>query len=185
MWKSAIGIVLVAVASAGCGGDGSVGGNMMGPSSASQASMMGGGPSTWIVGMSPAGGSSGVGTSGSIEIRFSAAMPAGSGFQVDLHLGDLSGSTVALACVAAADRTGLTCKPATPLQPGTRYVTHVGGGMTAGNGSCGSGSSMMGGLWIGAGGMSAATHGGMSWGSMGGWGDACGGYGMAFPFTTA
>ncbi len=188
MWKSAIGIgiALASVGAAGCGGGGSMGGSMMGPSSTSPASMMsGGGTGNSIVGMSPASESTGVATNAPIEIRFSGAMPAAIGFQVDLHVGDLSGPTVALACTASADRAALTCMPASSLQPGTRYMTHVGGGMTSGNGACGAGASMTGGQWIGPGGISAAMHGGMSWGDMGGWFDACGGYGMAFPFTTA
>lgn len=194
MRKLGVGIVIavVATASSGCTSDGS----MMGPSSTGQTSMMPGGyAGIAMVGVSPAGGASGVASNGSIEIRFSAAMPAAMAFQVDLHLGDLSGPTVAMTCVPSADRTRLTCSPATALQAGTRYVTHVGGG-TAGSLGCGSSpstmmggqynsSTMMGGQWVGGGGMSTSTHGSMSWGAMGGWADGCGGYGMAFPFTTA
>lgn len=187
MWKFVIVIAGVAAASSGCSGDGSMAGGMMGPSSTGQTTMMtGGNAGISMVGVSPAGGSSGVASNGPIEVRFSGPMPAAMGFQVDLHLGDLSGPTVALACVASADRTRLTCSPATALQAATRYVTHVGGGMAPGSLGCGSNpSTMMGGQWVGGGGMSTSTHGGMSWAGMGGWIDGCGGYGMAFPFTTA
>lgn len=183
MWRFVI-VVVIGVVAAACG-DGSMGGSMMGSPTGQTTMMTGSIAGVSMVAISPAAGSGGVSPAAPIEIRFSGAMPSAMGFQVDLHVGDLSGPTVALACARSGDRTRLTCTPATPLQAGTRYVTHVGGGMTFGSSACGSLPSMMGGQWVGGGGLSTSTHGGMSWAGMAGWIDGCGGYGMAFPFTTA
>jgi hypothetical protein len=106
---------------------------------------------------------------------------------VDLHMGDLSGRTVPMTYAWSGERTTLVCSPSSPLEPGTQYVIHIGGGMVDADGEPidmdehGPG---FGGQWI-QGGMMGAGHAGMSWGMMGaGWqhGSA---YGMAFTFTTA
>ena len=180
-------VVIAAVAAAGswgCNGDGSMAGaGMMGASAAGE-SMMNGPAGGSMTAVSPAPGTQGVSVGASIDIQFTAAMPSSMPIQVDLHMGDLSGPVVPMSCSPSGSRTRLTCRPLEPLRPGTTYVTHVGAGMFPGGSACGSVPSMMGGQWVG-GGMMSPTHGGMNWNGMGTWADACGGYGMAFPFTTA
>lgn len=162
------------------------GGGLLG---ASGTGMMGAVPGSMsMVAVSPVGGAQGVPTGASIDIQFAGFMPASVPGQVDLHVGDLSGPVVPISCLASASGTRLTCTPLDPLRRGTTYVTHLGGGTGLG-GYCGSMSSMMGGLWMGGlwvgGGSMTGTHGGMGWSGMGSWADGCGGYGVAFPFTTS
>jgi hypothetical protein len=174
-----------AAGSWGCGDGSMEAGGVVGASPAGQGMMANGSAGVSLVGMAPAAGMQGVPVDTPLEVRFSAPMPSSMEVQMDLHLGDLSGPAVALGCVPSTDRTRLTCTPGTALRPGTTYVTHMGGGMGVGGYACGSDTSMMGGKWVMGGGMMTPTHGGMSWNGMGSWADGCGGYGMAFPFTTA
>jgi hypothetical protein len=113
-------VVLVAgLAASGCGGDGHDP-MMMGPSR--------GGPQGhgWtIMSVTPAGGSTGVPLSAPIVVRFGGAMAMG--HYVDLHLADLTGPTVPLACDWSRDRVTVACMPNEPLRPRTTYVIHVGG----------------------------------------------------------
>jgi hypothetical protein len=127
-----------------------------------------------------------VGTS--LEFHWGTAMGAGMEQFVDLHRGDLSGSVVPMSCVWSGGQTTLVCTPSSPLQPGTQYRVHVGGGMVDVNGQLidmnmyGPG---FGGQWI-QGGMMGAGHAGTAWGMVGGgWRQSNGAYGMAFTFTTA
>lgn len=141
-----------------------------------------------FISVSPAGGATGMAVGSPITLRFSGAMGAGMEQYVDLHLGDLSGAEVAMSFAWSADRTLLTCTPASALASRTTYAIHLGGGMMSAGGiavdytTYGPG---MGGQWI-MGGMMTGTHGGMGWGMMGsGWRNANGSYGMVFTFTTA
>jgi hypothetical protein len=106
---------------------------------------------------------------------------------VDLHMGDLSGPLVPMGCAWSANQTTLVCTPLSPLQPGTRYTIHVGGGMVDANGQVidmDTYGPALGGQWV-QGGMMGAGHGGTAWGMMGaGWHHSNGAYGMAFTFTT-
>jgi hypothetical protein len=123
-----------------------------------------------------------------LEFHWGTAMGAGMEQFVDLHMGDLSGSVVPMSCAWSGDQTTLVCTPSSPLQPGTQYTVHLGGGMVDVNGQLidmdmyGLG---FGGQWI-QGGMMGTGHGGTAWGMMGGgWRHSNGAYGMAFTFTTA
>ncbi len=138
--------------------------------------------------VSPEGGASGVAVDSPITLRFSGTMGTGMERYLDLHVGDLSGPTVAMGCSWSADRTLLTCLPTSPLAPHTTYAVHLGGGMTSANGSpldYTTNGPRMGGRWI-MGGMMSGSHAGAGWGTMGGgWRNANGSYGMVFTFTTA
>ncbi len=120
-------------------------------------------------------------------LRFGGAMAAGMERYVDLHLHDLSGPVVPMACAWSPDGTVLTCTPASPLAAHTTYAIHMGGGLMSRAGSVidYSPALAMGGRWI-MGGMMTGSHGGMGWGMMtGDWRNANGSYGMVFTFTTA
>ena len=166
-----------------CGG----GNDTMGPGMGGSG---GGGASAGVAFMSvsPAAGATGVAVGSPIVFRFSGAMGAGMEQYVDLHVGDLSGAELAMGCSLSADRTQLSCTPASPLVPHTTYAIHLGGGTMSARGTLvayttyGPGA---GGQWI-MGGMMTGTHGGMAWGMMGsGWRNPNGSYGMFFTFTTA
>lgn len=138
--------------------------------------------------VSPAGGEVSVAVGSPITFRFNGAMGGGMEQYVDLHMGDLSGPVVAMTRAWSADRTVLTCTPASPLASRTTYAIHLGGGMMSAGGVAVDYTTYgpaMGGQWI-MGGMMTGTHGGMGWGMMGsGWRNANGSYGMVFTFTTA
>ncbi len=185
-WLCAWAVVFAAALEGACGGSGSMGPMAGGPGGGSGG---GGLPPAGaaFMAVSPPEGASAVATSSPLVFHFSAAMAEGMEKYVDLHHGDLSGSTVPLACAWSEGRTVLTCAPAAPLAPRTTYAIHLGGGMTSAaalpidytNGLA------MGGRWI-MGGMMSGTHAGMGWGMMGsGWRNANGSYGMVFTFTTA
>jgi hypothetical protein len=106
---------------------------------------------------------------------------------LDLHLGGIGGSVVPMACAWSPDRTTLTCSPGSPLQPGTTYTIHLGGGMRDQ-----SGHHMDLDPWIGMGGqwvtsdMMGGMHNGQPVGMMGsGWRHGPDHYGMTFTFTTS
>jgi hypothetical protein len=168
-----------ALASAGCGGDGT----MMGPGGPDGRPM----GTAAFLSIRPEGGAVGVSVGAAIELQWGAAMAAGMEQYVDLHRGDLSGPVVPMSCAWSGDRTTLVCTPSSPLQPGTQYVVHVGGGMVDSNGELidmDEHSPAFGGEWI-QGGMIGVGHAGMPWSMMGGgWQHGNGVYGMAFAFTT-
>jgi len=181
-WIGGLAALLAAALGVACGG----GSNMTGAGMDGS----GGGASAGaaFMSVSPAGGATGMAAGSPITFRFSGAMGTGMEQYVDLHMGDLSGAEVAMSCAWSADRTLLTCTPASPLASHTTYAIHLGGGMMSAGGMAvdyttyGPG---MGGQWI-MGGMMTGTHGGMGWGMMGnGWRNANGSYGMVFTFTTA
>jgi len=137
--------------------------------------------------VSPGGGAMGVPVATTLELHWGIAMSAGMEQFVDLHMGDLVGPPVPMSCTWSGDQTTLVCTPSSPLQPGTQYTVHVGGGMTGAGGQAidldqhGPG---FGGQWI-QGGMMGTGHGGSAWGMMGaGWRHSNGAFGMAFTFTT-
>jgi len=166
---------LAAVVAGACGG----GTNTMGPDPVAGV--------VALMAVSPAAGATGVSVGSPITFRFSGAMGTGMEQYMDLHMGDLSGTAMPMTCAWSADRTLVTCTPASPLASGRMYAIHLGGGMTSASGAtvdCTTGLSM-GGQWI-MGGMMTGTHGGMGWGMMSnGWRNANGSYGMVFSFTTA
>jgi hypothetical protein len=134
------------------------------------------------------GGATGVPVGTPLELHWGVAMGAGMEQYVDLHMGSLAGPVTPMMCAWPADGTTLGCTPLSPLQPGTQYFVHVGGGMVNVNGVV---VDMMqygpgyGGQWIQGGMMGFGGHAGMDWGAMGGaWRHSNGAYGMAFTFTT-
>ena len=168
-----------AVVAAGCGSESNMMSGPDGPGGAASAAFMS---------MTPGGGAMGVPVGTPLEFRWGTAMGAGMEQFVDLHMGDLSGSVVPMNCVWSGDRRTLVCMPTSPLEAGTQYMVHVGGGMVDANGQF-VGMDMygpgFGGQWI-QGGMMGPGHAGMGWGMMGaGWRHSNGAYGMAFTFTTA
>lgn len=151
---------------------------------------------TRLLTISPQGGATGVARDGRLTVVFDGAMMAGMEQYVDLHRGDVTGPTHPIACTWSADRTQLTCTPATPLDPGTGYTVHVGGGLRNADGNqILMDPTLHGGSWIHGtapeGGMMGAgmnhwgDHAGHSWETMGsGWQDANGSYGISCPFVT-
>ncbi len=163
----------------GCGsGDASL---MMGPSGAGSQT------GASFMSVAPQGGTMGVSGSTSMVFRFGAAMGIGMEQFVDLHMGNLAGTTMPMNCGWSSDRTTLTCTPQGPLSPRSTYVLHLGGGMMTQSGQAldyAQYGPMMGGQWI-AGGMMGGSHAGGPWTMMGTtWHNANGSYGMAFSFTT-
>lgn len=143
---------------------------------------------TSLVAVSPAPGTTGVDPSGTITMTFSGAMLTSMMQYVDLHQGTIAGPVVPMTCSWSNDNTTLTCQPNQPLQPGTSYVLHMGGGMMNANGDPVDVEHH--GMTIGgqpvSGGMMGGMHGGQGTGMMGsGWMDPDGHYGMEFTFTTA
>jgi len=67
-------------------------------------------------------------------MNFGAAMQTSMMQYVDLHQGTIAGSVVPMICSWSSDATTLTCQPNQPLQHGTSYVLHRGGGMMNANG---------------------------------------------------
>lgn len=139
--------------------------------------------------VSPAAAATGVAVQTTVSVRFSGPMQDGMEQYVDLHHGDIAGSVVPMTCAWSDNRATLTCTPATPLESGSAYTLHLGGGMMDAshqrlnmerNGMDLGGqvvtSAMMGG-----------THAGAPTGMMGsGWQHMGDGHlGIAFTFTTA
>jgi len=141
-----------------------------------------------LLSVSPRGGETGVGTGPSIHLAFGAPMAPGMERYVDLHLGDLDGPTLAMSCSWSIDRTRLDCDPDEPLHPNTTYWVHLGGGMSAMSGQpvdLDAFGPSYGGRSV-SGALTRGHHAGQPWGEMASpWHHAGGGYGIAFPFTTA
>ncbi len=143
---------------------------------------------TSLVGVSPAPGTMGVDPSATMTMTFSAAMQTSMIQYVDLHQGTIAGPVAPMTCNWSSGNTILTCQPNQPLQHGTSYVLHMGGGMMDANGH--SVDVEHHGMTIGgqpiSGGMMGGMHGGQGTGMMGGgWMDPDGHYGMEFTFTIA
>jgi hypothetical protein len=153
-------------------------------------------PATRLVTISPQGQATGVDPGRTLMLEFDGAMMPGMEQYVDLHRGDVTSSTHPIACAWSVDRTLLTCTPATPLDPGTTYTLHLGGGVRSSNGTPiqmdptqHMGSWIHGGASGGMMGGGGMTHGddqaGQAWGMMGsGWQHANGTYGIVCPFQT-
>lgn len=178
-------IALLATApliTAGCSPDGHDAMGPMGPSDFMGA------PGNSFLSTSPRGGEVGVAPSSNITIGFGAEMGVGMEQYVDLHRGDLGGPRIPMTCDWSGDRTTLTCTPREPLESGTTYWLHLGGGMMTTAGTpvdFDTHGPAFGGQWI-QGGMMGGSHAGQPWGAMGaGWQHGNGTYGMAFAFTTA
>ncbi len=159
------------------------------------------GEETALLSVVPPGGASGVDPNGPLVIEFSHPMMQGMEEFADVHEGDVEGPLVEGAWSWNDTFTTLTFTPAAPLKNQTRYVIHIGGGMTDGNGrhiNYGTHGTGMGGQWMtqqmhqgglhGYGGGMGGGGGGMGGGiGMGaGWTHPMNGsYGMIFTFTTA
>ena len=138
--------------------------------------------------VSPTPGATGVDPATVMTMHFSAAMQTSMMQYVDLHQGTIVGSVVPMTCSWSSDAMTLTCQPNQPLQPGTSYVLHMGGGMMDANGHSVDVEhhGMTNGGQPVSGGMMGGMHGGQGTGMMGGgWMDPDGHYGMEFTFTTA
>jgi Bacterial Ig-like domain len=167
-------------------------------SSANAPTPTGPAASAQVIGVSPAGGSTGVDPNAAIVIGFSHAMPMADDMYATLHQDSLTGPLVTGTASWSADSTTLTFRPAAPLRSMTTYVLHLGGAMhdEAGNvvdlSRCGqwggraATSGMMGG-GIGGGMMGGGSGAGAGNGEMGpGWQTpGASTYGMVFTFTTA
>ena len=131
---------------------------------------------------------------GPIEVRFDHPMISGTEGYALLHLGDVTGPAVAGTWGLSPGRTALTFTPDSPLQRGTRYTNHLGGGMIDEGGrpiDWETHAPHMGGQWatetmLGSGmGPGMGMGGAVGAGHMGtGWTHANGSYGMTFTFTT-
>lgn len=147
---------------------------------------------TTLVSVAPVGGATSVDPGGSIVMTFSHGMGSGMELYASLHEGDVTGPTVPCVMTWSSDRTTLTFTPVAPLQSGTAYTLHVGGGMkdADGNPIDMTAYGMMGGQWASGsmmnGGGMMGGGGPMSGQEMGpGWMGSNGMYGMVFHFTTA
>lgn len=147
MWVSVgLGLVLAA-----CGGSGSGSGSgMMGPSTmgVGAGTMPANAAAAMLESISPGAGATGVPTTMSAVLRFSAPMAVGMEHYVDLHRSDLSGPVVPMSCALSADRASITCSPAASLALRTSYTLHVGAGMLDASGRPVDMSNGMGGQWI-------------------------------------
>jgi len=149
------------------------------------------GPSgeTVLESVTPTVGATGVDPASPIAVRFSGPMANGMEQYVDLHQGGIGGPVVPMSCALSSDRSEVTCVPNQPLQEGSTYAIHAGGGMMDANGrpveveqhGMGMGGQLVTGQGMGG------MHNGQPAGMMGpGWvnsGD--GSLGMAFSFQTA
>ncbi|HET7038577.1 MAG TPA: Ig-like domain-containing protein [Gemmatimonadales bacterium] len=142
--------------------------------------MMGG--STIVSSIIPSGGATDVDPSSPVTVMFSGPMQAGMEAYMALHLGAVAGPAVPGAWAWSDGLTRLTFTPADPLEAGTMYVLHMGGGMMDADGDmldfghCGD---AHGGQWA-TGGMMGGNGGMMG----SGWQHTNGSYGMVFSFTT-
>ena len=176
--------VAATMVAAGCGSD----------TSAPDGSTV---PSTAVLSVVPEGGTTEVDPNGPFSFTFNGAMMPGMERYVDLHRGDVTGPVHPISCAWSHDRATLTCTPATPLDPATWYMLHLGGGVRGSNGTpvhmdpgtCGC-------AWVepprqrdgrgpGEGHMWGENHGGEPWPMMDfGWRHSNGAYGMVIPFRT-
>lgn len=156
---------------------------------------------TALLSVIPQGGATGVDPTGPLVIEFSHPMMPGMEEFADVHEGDVEGPLVEGSWSWNDAFTTLTFTPTAHLKSQTRYVIHVGGGMTDQNGqhiNYGTHGTGMGGQWMtqqmhqgGQHGYGGGHQGGMG-GGMGGTGmgegwthPTNGSYGMIFVFTTA
>jgi hypothetical protein len=139
--------------------------------------------------VAPQGGSVDISVGTSVLVTFNQAIGIGMEAYAALHEGSLTGPEVEGTWSLSPDRTVLTFYPTDALKTATRYVIHLGGGMTDDHGNHvnlsqhGHG---LGGEWA----MGSMMTGSMGQGNthmMGsGWAHpANGSYGMTFSFTTA
>jgi hypothetical protein len=177
-------VVMATLLAAGCGSDGTA-------PAETQTQV-----ATSVLSVNPLGGATDVDPNAQISIRFDGAMMAGTEQYVDLHRGEITGPTHPIACGWSVEYTSLTCRPASPLDRGTWYTLHLGGGMMGSNGApIHMDPSTWHGGWTEPGTrmgprrmgepMRTDTHAGDSWGMMGpGWRNGNGTYGMVFQFQT-
>jgi hypothetical protein len=151
---------------------------------------------TDVLSVSPQGGATNVDPNGPFSFQFNGAMMPGMEQYVDLHRGEVTGPIHPISCAWSPDYTTLTCTPTPPLDSGTWYTLHVGGGMMGADGVpihmdpdtwmggwAQEGTPMGPGMMDGS--MMGLTHAGDPWTMMGpGWQNANGTYGMVFPFQT-
>lgn len=144
---------------------------------------------TVLQSVTPTGGATSVDPGTPITVRFSGPMADGMQQYVDLHQGGIAGPVTPMTCTLSSDRSEVACVPNQPLQHGSTYTIHVGGGMIDADGrpveveqhGMGMGGQLVPGQGMGG------MHDGQPGGMMGpGWvhsGD--GTLGMAFSFQTA
>jgi hypothetical protein len=149
------------------------------------AQSMGVEPEAQLAAVYPPGGSVDVSVDGTITVAFTHPMMAGMEAYLALQEGDVTGPLVPGTWTWSQDRTSSTFAPSVPLQPGTVYTIHVGGGLRTDMGQP-VGFEMygmqMGGQWA----TGNMMQGGMGPSMMGpGWLHGDGTFGMVFTFMTA
>lgn len=143
-----------------------------------------------LVDVSPTGGSTRVGLDGAVTLEFDHAMEPGMSSYADVHEGDLAGPEVSGAWGWLDGHAVLRFTPSGGFERATRYVVHVGGGMTDADGrmvDLESHGEEMGGEWATdpmmggetGGHMDPADHMGGAWEH-----PSNGSHGMVFTFTT-
>lgn len=143
-----------------------------------------------LVDVSPTGGSTGVGLDESVMLEFDHAMDPSMSSYADVHEGDISGVEVPGTWGWLEGHTVLRFTPSGGFEPATRYVVHVGGGMTDADGhmvDLESHGDEMGGEWAtdpmmggeNGGHMDPGDHMGEAWDH-----PSNGSHGMIFTFTT-
>lgn len=150
---------------------------------------------TALLSVQPSAGSVGVSVGTQVVVTFDHGIADGMEEYVDLHQDSLAGPVVDGVWALSTDHTMLTFTPASPLEPATTYVIHIGGGMMDEDGDhvdLEMHGMDMGGAWatesMMTGGMGGMMGGQSGMGShMGtGWESPTGGtFGMVFTFTTA
>ena len=146
---------------------------------------------TVLLSVTPMDGATDVGTTPAIEVRFDRPVPPGTAELFALQLGDCPGPVVPGFWGESPDRRVFTFLPMAPLEPGTRYTIHVGGGIPDGDGALVDlemNGPALGGMWVTESmvlGMNGMGMGSMVSHSGPGWRGPNGFYGLAFDFTTS
>ena len=145
-----------------------------------------------LMSVAPADGMSNISTNPTIEVRFDAPVAQTATTLIALQMGDCPGPVVSGTWSRSAEGTVLSFMPMHPLDPGTRYTIHLGGGITSKDGTSvdmethGPG---LGGMWVTQAMVMGMNNMGMGMASMvshagPGWRHANGFFGLAFDFTT-
>lgn len=87
-----------------------------------------------LIDVAPAGGSTGIAVDAVVTLEFDHAMDPDMSAYGDVHEGDLAGPRVPGTWDWLDGRTVLRFAPSGAFEPGTRYLIHVGGGMTDADG---------------------------------------------------
>jgi hypothetical protein len=86
-------------------------------------------PSTRLISVAPAGGTTGIAVNTAITMHFNGPMMMSGDSEIMLHQGDVTGTVVPCTRTWSADSMTLTMTPLSPLAAGTHYTIHLDAGM--------------------------------------------------------